>query len=71
MKAAFDTITDWIGIPLFLVAIALLVGADLISVRSPADVGGSAYQLARQTGAVVGALALLLALVRFAVLAAG
>ena len=71
MRATFDTITDWIGIPLFLVAIVMLVRADLISVRSPAEVSGSAYQLARQAGAVAGVTALLLALVRFAVLATG
>ena len=71
MRATFDTITDWIGIPLFLVAIVMLVRADLISVRSPAEVGGSAYQLARQAGAVAGVAAVLLALVRFAVLATG
>jgi hypothetical protein len=69
MRGAFDTITDWIGIPLFILAIALLVHADLIAVRTPDQVQRTPYQTSRQLGAIVAAVALLLTLVRFAVLA--
>ena len=71
MRGTFDTITDWTVIPLFLVAIAMLARADLIAVRTPEEDGGTAYQLARQAGAGVAAMAFLLTLVRFAVLATG
>ena len=68
MRSAFDTVTDWIGIPLFLVAILLLVHADLISVRTPGQERGITYQTSRQAGLIVAAIALMLTLVRFAVL---
>ena len=69
MRSMFDTATDWIGIPLFVVAMALLVRADLISVRTPGMEQRSPYQISRQVGAMVAAGALLLTLIRFAVLA--
>jgi hypothetical protein len=68
MRSVFDTITDWIGIPLFLAAIVLLVHADLISVRTPGEERGIAYQTSRQAGLIMAAFALMLTLVRFAVL---
>jgi formate hydrogenlyase subunit 3/multisubunit Na+/H+ antiporter MnhD subunit len=71
MREAFDTVTDWIGIPLFLVAIVVLVHADLMSLRTPGAERGVAYQTSRQVGAIVAAVALMLTLVRFAVLASG
>ena len=71
MRTAFDTVTDWIGIPLFIVAITLLARADLIAVTTPEKVQRTPYQTSRQLGAIVAALALLLTLVRFAVLASG
>ena len=71
MRSMFDTVTDWIGIPLFLVAIALLARADLIAVHTPSMEQRSLYQLSRQLGAIVAAVALLLTLVRFTVLARG
>ena len=71
MRPIFDTVTDWIGIPLFLVAIVLLVQADLISVRTPGQERGIRYQTSRQAGFIVAAVALMLTLVRFAVLSTG
>ena len=71
MKPLFDTITDWIAIPLFVVAIVMLVRADLISLRTSGDTDSTAYQLARQAGGVVAAVALLITMLRFAVLASG
>lgn len=71
MRTAFDTITDWIGIPLFLAAIVLLVQADLISVRTPGEERGITYQTYRQAGLIMAAFALMLTLVRFVVLSAG
>ena len=71
MREAFDTITDWIGIPLFLAAIVVLVHADLIALRTPGGDRSVAYQTSRQVGAIVAAVALMLTLVRFAVLASG
>ena len=71
MRASFDTVTDWIGIPLFVVAIVLLARADLISVRTPGMEQRTPYQVSRQLGAIVAAGALLLTLVRFTVLATG
>ncbi len=68
MRSAFDTITDWIGIPLFLVSILLLVHADLIAVRTPGQERGLAYLTSRQAGLIVAAAALMLTLVRFVVL---
>jgi formate hydrogenlyase subunit 3/multisubunit Na+/H+ antiporter MnhD subunit len=68
MRSAFDTITDWIGIPLFLVSILLLVHADLIAVRTPGQERALAYLTSRQAGLIVAAAALMLTLVRFAVL---
>ena len=69
MRLLFDTVTDWVGIPLFILAIALLARADLIAVRTPEMAQRSHYQLSRQLGAIVAAVALLVTLVRFAVLA--
>ena len=71
MREAFDTITDWIGIPLFLVSIVLLMHADLISVRTPGEERGITYQTSRQAGLIVAAVALMLTLVRFVVLSTG
>jgi hypothetical protein len=71
MREAFDTVTDWIGIPLFLVAIVVLVHADLVALRTPGGERGVSYQTSRQVGAIVAAVALMLTLVRFAVLASG
>ena len=71
MRSAFDTITDWIGIPLFVVAIVLLAHADLIVVRTPDQARGLAYQTSRQAGLIVAAVALMLTLLRFAVLSSG
>lgn len=68
MRSAFDTVTDWIGIPLFLASIVLLVHADLISVRTPGQDRGVAYQTSRQAGLIMAAFALMLTLVRFVVL---
>ena len=59
----------WIGVAAGLaacaaivVAIVMLVRADLISLRTSGDTDSTAYQLARQAGGVVAAVALLIAL---------
>ena len=70
MRGMFDTVTDWFAIPVFIAAMAFFVRADLISLHTPEEQTGSAYQLARQAGALLAAVALLVTRLRFAVLAA-
>ena len=71
MMPSFDTVTDWIAIPLFIVAITFLARADLVRVAAGGGRESDSYRLAIRVGAVAATLALLLTALRFAVLATG
>jgi hypothetical protein len=68
MKQTFDTITDWLTIPLFVAAMALLARADLTALRAPDQTRQHDYRWSRKAGATLGAIAFAITLIRFAVL---
>ena len=71
MRETFDTITDWIAIPLFALAIVALSCADLVSLRASSVARTLSYRRARHVALVAALAAGVLTVARFAVLAAG